>query len=196
MILVLFFLGLIIFLLFFFVVTSVVWLQIDIKNFKLYKEENKKRKVNEDFEVLINGYIFKKIKIFQYKINSKSKFSKEHFNRIKNKIDLSILKSFFSKNFDNLNVKNIEINCLDLYVNLGTENVILTSGLVTIFNILISVFLPKTSNSNPAKYKYEIKPIYENINKLELFVESKIRFKLFSIIKALKSFKSAKERFV
>ena len=196
MILVLFFLGLIIFLLFFFVVTSVIWLQIDIKNFKLYKEENKKRKVNEDFEVLINGYVFKKIKIFQYKINSKSKFSTEHFNKIKNRIDLSVLKKFFSKNFDDLNVKNIEINCLDLYVNLGTENVILTSGLVTIFNILISVFLPKTSNSNPEQYKYEIKPIYENINKLELFLESKIRFRLFSIIKALKNFKSAKEKFV
>lgn len=193
MVLVLFFLSTLILIIILFALTSILSIQIDIRNFKLYKDERIVKKTNNDYEVLIYGYIFKKLKIFKYKINSK-KMPEKYFKSIKNKVDLSILKSFFSKNFSTLNVKFIEIESLNLNIELGTENVILTSGIVTFFNILISVFLPKLiTNYDEKKYKYEVKPIYENKNKIELFLESKITIKLYSLIRALRNYSISKK---
>jgi len=191
MVLVLFFLIIIILIF----LTSLASIQIDIRNFKLYKEEKIPRQTNKDYEVIVYGYIFKKIKIFKYKINDK-KMRKKYFENIKKKIDLSILKSFFSNNFDISNVKFVEIESLNLKLNLGTENVIVTSGIVTLSNILISFFLAKLITSyNKEKYKYEVKAIFENKNKIDLFLESRIRIKLFSILKAVKSYNDARKMF-
>lgn len=193
MVLVLFFLGVIVLITFLIILTSILSIQIDIRNFKLYKEESIKKKINRDYEVFIFGYIFKKVKIFKYRINN-NKMHKKYFQKIQNKIDFSILKSFFSNNINISNVKFIEIESLNFNFNLGTENVILTSGIVTTFNILISVILPKIiTNYDKEKYRYEVKAIYENKNKIDLFLESKIRIKLFSLIKAFKIYEQSRK---
>jgi len=193
MVLVLFFLGLIALIFLLIILTSILSIQIDIRNFKFYKEENIDKRINKDYEIFIYGYILKKIKIFKYKINDK-KFSKKYFQKIKNKLDFSILKSFVSNNFDDLNVKFFEIENLNLSLNIGTENVILTSGIVTFLNIFISIFLAKTINNyDKKKYSYEVRALFENKNKIDLFLELKIRIKLFSLIKAFKNHNYARE---
>jgi len=193
MVLVLFFLGLIALIFLLIILTSILSIQIDIRNFKFYKEENIDKRINKDYEIFIYGYILKKIKIFKYKIKNK-KFSKKYFQKIKNKLDFSILKSFVSNNFDDLNVKFFEIENLNLSLNIGTENVILTSGIVTFLNIFISIFLAKTINNyDKKKYSYEVRALFENKNKIDLFLELKIRIKLFSLIKAFKNHNYARE---
>lgn len=192
MVLVLFFLAIIMLIAFLIVLTSVLWIQIDVRNLKLYKEEKIDKRTNNDYEIFIYGYISRKIKIFKYKINNK-KISKKYLKKFKNEFDLSILKAFISNNFNLTNVKNIEIESLELHLTLGTENVVFTSGIVTLSNILISILLSKlTTNYSEGKYKYKVKPIYENKNRLELFLESKIRIKLFSFVRAFKSYIKAK----
>jgi len=194
MVLVLFFFSLIALIFLLIILTSTLSIQIDIRNFKFYKEENIDKKINKDYEIFIHGYIFKKIKIFKYKINEK-KFSKKYFQKMQNKLDFSILKSFFANNFDDFNMKFIEIESLKLSLNLGTENVILTSGIVTFSNIIISIFLSKLIDKyDGEKYSYEVRAIFENKNKIDLFLESKIRIKLFSLIKAFKTYNYTKQK--
>jgi len=193
MILVLF-LCVIILISFFILLTGLLSIQIDIKNFKLYKEEKLKRKTNNNYQVYINVYVFRKIKIFKYRINNK-KFPKKYFQKMQNKIDFSILKSFFLNNFNNLNVKIIELESLNLNVEVGTENVILTSTLTTISNILIPIFLSKLiTNYNRETHKYVVKPVYGNKNQINLFLESKIRIQVFSFIKTFNSYVNARKK--
>ena len=188
LVLFLFLLSLIIIFTFFIVLTSLITIQIDVKNFKLKTDEKTKIKTNKDFEIFIFGYIFNKIKIFKYKINDK-----KYFQGLQNKVDLSILKMFFSNNYNTSNIKFIEIENLNLKLKLGTENTLLTTGIVTFFSIIISIFLPKLIiNFDEDKFEYEVLAVYENKNNIDLFLETKIRIRLFSIIKAFKSYNKAR----
>lgn len=191
MVLVLFFVILILLLITLF---SIVSLKIDIKNLKFNKEENNEKKLNDDYEVILYAYIFEKIVIYKYKFKN-LKISKEYFNNINKKIDYSILKDFISSNVRKFNMDIIEIEKFNLNMQISTENTILTSGLVTFSNILISIFLPKfISNYNTEKIKYEVMPIYINKNKIELFFEGTIKIKLFSLIKAINSYSKATKK--
>ena len=188
MVLVLFFLFIIILLVLSIILTSILWLQIDITNFRLSKEEKQPQKINNDYEVFVYVYILKKIKIFKYKLNNK-KVSTKYLKNIKNKLDYINIKKFVSNNFDYSNIKFIEIESLNLQLNIGIENVIATSGIVTIINILISIFLSKViTKFIYNNYNYQVKPIYENNNKIDLFLEAKIKIRLYSLIKTFKSY--------
>jgi len=176
------------------VLSATLSLQIVIKNFKYYKEEKVKKKTNKDYEVIVYAYILKKIKIFKYKLNNQ-KIAKDYFKNINKKIDYSILKSFISNNVDNYNIKFIELENLNLNLEIGTESVILTSGIVAFSNILISLFLPRIiTNYDNKKYFYEVKPVYIDKYKINLFLESTIRIKLFSLAKALKNYSRANQK--
>lgn len=173
--------------------TSVLWMKIDIRNLKLYKKENLKKRTNKDYEIIIGIYVFRKMKIFQYKINDK-KVKKKYFKKLKNKLDIKTLRLFITNNYDYNNLKKIEIEKLKLYMSLGIDDVILTSGVVTLINIFIPIILSKTVvKSIKENYKYEVKPIYQNKNELELFLDLKVKLKLFSLFKALKSYILAKK---
>jgi len=143
--------------------------------------------------VIVYAFILRNIMLYNYKLNN-FKIPKEYFSKINTKVDYSVLKSFISNNFNNSNIRIIEIENLKLNLQFGTQNVIVTSGLVTTFNILIPIILSKLiDNYSNQKYNYEIKPIYENKNKIDLFLETTIKIKLFSIIKALKNYKKARK---
>jgi len=168
--------------------------KIDIKNLKYSKTENKKDKINDDYEVIVYAYMFRKIKIYNYKLKN-LKFYKKYSNNINSKIDYSILKDFITTNSNKTNIQIIEIEKFNLDLQIGTENVILTSGLVTFSSILISLLLSKFMiNCSKEKLQYNVKPIYENVNKIELFFESTIRIRLFSLLKAINSYLTANKK--
>lgn len=188
MVLVLFF---IIFIVFTIVLFAALSFKIDVKNLKFYKEENKKKKINADYEVAVYAYIFEKIKIYNCKLKS-LQISKEYFNKFNKKIDYSVLKDFISSNAKKSNIQIIEIEKLNLNMQIGTENVILTSGFVTISNILIPILLSKfIKNYSSDKFIYKVNPIYENKNKIEFFLETTIKIKLFTVFKSLNSYSKA-----
>lgn len=189
---------LVLFFIIFIVLTIVLFaslsFKIDVKNLKFYKEENKEKKINDDYEVIVYAYIFGKIKIYNYKLKN-IKISKEYFDKFNKKIDYSILKDFISSNAKKSNIQIIEIEKLNLNLQIGTENVIITSGLVTIFNILIPILLSKyIKYYRNDKFLYKVNPIYENKNKIEFFLETTIKIKLFTVFKSLNSYSKATKK--
>lgn len=191
MVLVLFFLILFVLIISFF---STIEFKIDIKNFNLLKEEKKHKIVNKDHEIIVYAYIFKKVKVYNYKVRN-LRIPRKYFDNINKKLDYKVLRDFVANNINDLNIQIIELENLNLKLKVGVENVILTSGLVTILNVFISLILPKLiSNYTRERFEYEIKPIYENTNKIELFLDTSIRIKLFSLIKALSSYSKARRQ--
>lgn len=192
MILVFIFLGLLIIIsiLFFVFITST--LKIKIKSLQIEKYKN-----NNKYRVFIQLYFLNKIKIFSIRINnerirkmySSKQIEKIDFNKIKenipiNKETLSILKNL-----------KLEIEELDLEINIGIEDAVLTSYLVAIIASLISIILPHlVKNRSNKEIKYIVKPIY-NKTEFNMDLDSIISVKIVHIIYILYQLvKKGKER--
>lgn len=141
-------------------------------------------------EISVGIYILNKIRIYKKHIN------KEDIDNIKNKKNIDKIKKKFlngnnikdkkqSVKFDLKLLKqlNIKLHNIDLELELGTEDVILTCVLICIIAIAISMVLAKTIEKYDEKeYKYKILPIYNNKNSLKIALKGIISIKLVNII--------------
>ena len=124
-----------------------------------------------------------KIKLFSFKLNSErarkmySKMNIEKFDIEKGRKLLTI------KNINILKKLNIRLDYLDLELDLGLEDVILTTELITLISIVISIILPHIiSRYIQDKYRHKIMPIYINKNAYYIKLNCIFQLKIVHII--------------
>ena len=155
-----------------------------------YMNKQADKKIIKDFCINIELFLFGKIKIFSSKITDE-KFKK--INRkldIKNKIknfDLKKLKDNLKLNKDTKKllkkVDIFKISIFNLNLEIGTEDVIFTSFLITTISTLISIILSRALEKEGIKNsKYKILPIYYNKNLIKMDLDCIISIKIVHII--------------
>ncbi len=145
------------------------------------------------FEMSISVYILNKIKIFNKNINEydlKSVKNSKRIEQVKNKLlngkSVKEKKKNVKMDIDILKRLNINLKELNLELKLGTEDVLLTTFLITIISIIISMALAKVIKKyDEKKYKYLIIPNYNNKNSLKIILNGIIEIKLVNIISIL-----------
>lgn len=156
-------------------------IQVEINNFKF--SSGTKEHVNNDYKVLIKWRVLgrltiKKILITQKKlrkINIKDKMKNIDLEKFKNANILD------KKNIRALKNLNIEIKKLNLYMDIGTENAMLTSIIISTISTLISIIVNKKVNdySDP---KYIVNPIYINKNIINIIFSGIFELKIRNIM--------------
>ena len=130
----------------------------------------------KNYKIKLSFYLFGKIKLFSFKLNSErarkmySKMNIEKFDIEKGRKLLTI------KNINILKKLNIRLDYLDL-------DVILTTELITLISIVISNILPHIiSRYIPDKYRHKIMPIYINKNAYYIKLNCIFQLKIVHII--------------
>lgn len=156
-------------------------IQIQIINFNFSSET--KRHINKDYKIIIKWYIFNKIPIVKSEI-TKSKMEKLKLKeRIKdvNFQSLNNQKHYDKKAIQALKMLDTNIQDINLNINIGTENAVLTSIVVPILSTIISLFLSKKVN-NYNNQTFIINPIYLNQNILNVSLSGIFELKIRNII--------------
>lgn len=137
----------------------------------------------KNHKIKLSFYLFGKIKIFSFKLNSErarkmySKMNIEKFDIEKGRKLLTI------KNINILKKLNTRLDYLDLELDLGLEDAILTTELITLISTVISNILPHIiSKYIPNKYRYKIMPIYINKNAYYIKLNCIFQLKIVHII--------------
>ncbi len=145
-----------------------------------------KKQINKKYEIIISLLLKNKIKWFSICFNNeklKKIYQKMHLE----KIDIKELE----KNLKISDIKEIlkinpNITKLNLNIDIGLENVILTSYLIPILCTIISIILSKSVESKDYnKIKYSIKPQYNKGNIYHMNLSTEINIKIRKIIQAL-----------
>ena len=130
----------------------------------------------KNYKIKLSFYLFGKIKLFSFKLNS------ERARKMYSKMNI--------EKFDILKELNIRLDYLDLELDLGLEDVILTTELITLISIVISNILPHIiSKYIPNKYRYKIMPIYINKNAYYIKLNCIFQLKIVHIINKTKNIK-------
>lgn len=156
-------------------------IQVEINNFKF--SSGTKEHVNNDYKVLIKWRVLgrltiKKILITQKKlrkINIKDKMKNIDFEKFKNANILD------KKNIRALKNLNIEIKKLNLYIDIGTENAMLTSIIISTISTLISIIVNKKVKDY-SDAKYIVNPIYINKNIINIIFSGIFELKIRNIM--------------
>lgn len=149
---------------------------------------NSINKLTYDFEIYCELLALNKFKIFSLKIDKekikqlnskihlKNKMKNMNFKKIKQGFPKIKLQEIFKK-------LNINVSKFNFKLELGTEDVIITSALIAIISSALGIFLAKViKDFNKEKYSYEIKPIYNNKNLINLYLNCIIKVKVVHII--------------
>lgn len=184
MVLVFILLGIIIFLLLLFTILLLSTLQIEIKNLKIGNKENQSR-IKDKYEIKITLYFLEKIPLIWFKLNN-IKLKKIYNSKQFKKIELKAIKGNVKFNKEMIEaIKNIKIKVtkLNLIINLGTEDAILTSYLIAFIASIIGIILPHITNEGKINnVNYIVNPIYQNRNEYRISLNSIISIKIVHII--------------
>ncbi len=146
---------------------------------------NYESKLKYNFKIFFELQVLSKIKILSIelnkekleKLNLKNKLKNINFNKMKNEMPS---KQEAKKIVEKL---NIEIPKLDLNIDLGTENVIVTSALITIISALLGIGFAKIIKKyEKENHKYIVTPIYQNRNLIKVQLNCIIKVKMVHII--------------
>lgn len=162
------FLVFLLFLLFFIILASNI--RINIEYLKLTND------LKIRFNVKIGLFIFNKIKLFEIKINEKSK--------ILNKINTKGFKNVKIK-YNLKNIKKIKFNIDKFYLNIsiGTIDAAITPNIIVLISTVISIILTKFYKYiNKGNCYYNLIPVYINKNIINLYFSGIIKIKLIHII--------------
>lgn len=184
MVLVFILLGIIILLLLLFTIFLLSTLQIEIKNLKIGNKENNTR-IKDKYEIKITLYFLEKIPFIWLNLNNKKLKKISNSEQLK-KIDFREVEKNIKFNKETIEViKNLKIKIseLNLKINLGTEDVILTSYLIAFIASIIGIVLPHIAKeSDIDNLKYIVNPIYQNKNEYHISLNSIISVKIVHII--------------
>ena len=133
-----------------------------------------------DFKLKLQIHIFNKILIFSAKVTDEQieKFLRKQIRKNKLKKEERELKNFEEEDRKQIkkDIKKIELEKLDLFVEIGTKNASITALGVTTLNVLISSFLPLIvykehirEKVNIDNYKYQVNPVY--VDKLVFYID-------------------------
>ena len=122
---------------------------IDIENLIIDTEQPKEKMINEEGKIYVYLLLFGKVKLLKKNV------------RTINKEDLKFKKPNFKINYIEL-VKNIDIDVeqIDLYIQLGTQDAASTAILVGTIAVILGIILKKP--------KYQVIPDYLNKNFLKI----------------------------
>lgn len=144
-----------------------------------------KGKILNNYELHIELYLLNKIKILDIKINE-SVIGKLKLKDKFNNIDLQQLKKDMPNKKDMKEIiKKLDINLeqLDLKVDIGIDNVILTSAIVAIISAVLGIALSQViKRYNKDSYKYVITPLYIGKNVIKVTLNCIIQVKVVHII--------------
>lgn len=165
-------------------------LQIDIINLKIEnKEKINENNIKDKYEIKISIKFLNKIPILWFKLNNR-KIRKISSSKQLEKINLKSMKQNIRFDKETVEItkeaiKNIKIKILklDLRIDLGTEDAILTSYLVAFIASIIGIILPHLIQENKINNnKYIVNPIYKNRNEYHVSLDSIISIKIVHII--------------
>ena len=176
---------------------------------------------NIDYEIKFGLYFMKKIRIIGLKLNKDKqekikrriqklqnsklikKLSKTSIKKIPLKLEKKLEREILFNNIKPLKLakiifKNLKIEILKFKMNLqiGLEDVIITSSLITIISVIVPIILRLTNKyiKNINNYRYKILPIYGNKNVLKLDLDCIINLKLVHIINIIYIIEKMKRR--
>ena len=146
--------------------------------------------LNKNYKFIVLFYLFDKVPIFKLTINQDKLLKIKNQDKLKEKMEKVNAQILHNDNkIDNKIlqiIKNLKFNVkeFDLYMEVGTEDVMLTTFLVPLFSILSSFFLSRYSKNELNKWFY-IKPLYLNKNMLNFQFSGIFEFKLIHIINTI-----------
>lgn len=146
---------------------------------------NKSGKLQYDYDIYFELLFLNKIKILSIKIDKK-KLNKLKVKQKMQNIDFKKMKKDMPKKEeikDIVKKLDLEIDTFKLKLKIGTEDVIVTSAIVSILASIIGIVLAKVIKEyKEEKYEYEIYPIYQNRNQILLNLNCIIKVKMVHII--------------
>lgn len=191
MVLVFILLSIIIFLLLVCIIFVFSVVQIEIKNLKIGNKEIKNENIVKDkYEIKITFYFLNKIPILWFRLNnnklrkiSNSKqLEKIDFKKIEKQVSIKEIIEFIK------NIK-IKISKLDLNIDIGTEDAIITSYINAFISSIIGIILPHVVEKDKIeKCHYIVTPIYKNRNEYHISLDSIISIKIVHIINSMLNF--------
>lgn len=186
MLVVLIFLGIMVVLLSLTFVLILSTIKISIENVSISNYDQITKDItNNRYSIKISLYLLNKIKIFTKKLSNKN-IKNKYKKLIKEKIDIDQIKRENLMNKENLDILRkleIKISKLNLNVEIGTEDIFLTTGIVFILSTIISIILPRLIEKyEEDKYKYQIHPIYKDDNLFKIDLDCIISVKMVHII--------------
>lgn len=162
--------------------------------------KNKNSKVNI-FKINVGLYLFGIIKIFSIYLENdgvrifgkKISYKKMKLNEPFKNINFKDLKEDFK--LSELKKWKLNLESLDLRLDMGFENVLLTSFSIFIISTSLSFLVRNLIKKYiPEKYKYVIKPHYRNGNKIDLSLNGIISINTVHIISILFKYKQRREK--
>ena len=183
------FLKIILIIFIFFILLVTLKLEIKIKNIKYSSEKINGRNLSNDYQITIKIFTLEKIPILIIRLN---KLKLEKINRqmhIKQKVEQEIAKQDFTKIIEAekkyylkklipevyRNI-NLEIKDIDIKIEIGTENVILTSFIVPCISTILAFFI---------KRNFKVNPIYQNKNIIKFELNGIFNIKMIHIISTI-----------
>ena len=164
------------------IILSTISVRIERFNASNYNEAGK---LKIDYKVFFELLFLNKLKIFSIKIN-KELINKLNVKKKIENIDFKQAKTNMPSKKDLKQIikkSQIEIEKLNLKLEIGTIDVILTSAIITALASIIGIGLARIIEIyNKEKYSYEIYPIYQNKNLIKLDLNCIIKVKMVHII--------------
>lgn len=170
----------------FLILIITVKVEVKIQNIKYNSEKVKGERLANNYQIIIKILTLEKIPIFRLKIN-KSKIEKINAKtHLKQKIKEEIQKQDIAKaiemekKFDLKKLipevyKNIKLETenINLKIDIGTENVVLTSFIIPIISTILAFTV---------KRNFEVQPIYQNKNIIKFELNGIFSVKMIHII--------------
>ena len=170
----------------FLILIITVKVEVKIRNIKYNSEKVKGERLANNYQIIIKILTLEKIPIFRLKIN-KSKIEKINAKtHLKQKIKEEIqkqdiakaiemekkydLKKLISEVYKNIKLETENIN---LKIDIGTENVVLTSFIIPIISTILAFTV---------KRNFEVQPIYQNKNIIKFELNGIFSVKMIHII--------------
>lgn len=152
--------------------------EIEIENFEY---SNYKKQVPDNLIIKFKIFILDRLKIIQINLN-KQKIKKIYLKQKLKKFDAKKLMQKLPKDHQE-KIKILEIIKLkkvNLYLEIGTEDVMITTMIIPILATTLSIIFAKTSNSQKCFYK--LQPIYIDKNIYKINLNCIISIKMIHII--------------
>ena len=129
--------------------------EFEIENFSY---SNMLKKTPDNFYIKVRLYIFNKLKFLEIKLDNK-KLRKIYNKKKVEKIDTKkVMRNLPKSNKEKLNLlKKINLQKLDLNLEIGTVDIMVTTLIIPFLSSFLSCLLIKVDNRN---CKYRIMPIY------------------------------------
>ncbi len=167
-------------------------IQIKIENFKYQSELTKENThIAPGYRMIIYLYVLNKIPIVRLKLTPSKFFKINQKTHIKEKMMEQMKMPNMVRLTEKYDIKKdlkeiakymkLETHELELKIELGTENVILTSFLIPVVSTVIAIVIAKTKyQMNQQNFK--VTPIYESKNIIHLQVDGTFELKIIHIL--------------